>query len=175
MKQKQFSVPGYYIRRGVCALLALLFAAGALVSGTMALQTYAQDGIENEGRFLIEKTVENADGSAVTAEQAERQFEFTVKLKGIADGTIDLLLNDELQSFPVTDGVFVIHLRHGEQAMVFGLPMGVGYAVEMSAQAAYGYFPLLRAMSGYAISGGVSLPFVSVFHPLADLSLLSRD
>lgn len=89
--------------------------------------------------LTISKTVENADGSALTAEQLTQEFEFTVTFvnaKGEVDkGTYKYTIGSGSPQKITSGGS--IKLKHGEKAVITGLPVGITYTVLETPVAGY--------------------------------------
>ena len=161
----------YNFHRAICAILAVLLVLLAAVSGTLTWSSVTQVaknqaiGVMEDGNLIIGKTVENADGSALTEEQNDIQFAFTVTFYN-PDGTIDegnftyRINGGEMEEI---ESGGTIWLRHGEQAVFGPLPVGIRYEVIEQDYTAEGYHASPGSYTGWIGSGQTLLPFVNVY------------
>jgi len=125
-------------RKAIVAALCVILAVSLYMGCTHAWQVFSGRlnefvGQSAHGALTISKAVENEDGSPLTDEQANAQFEFTVR---ISDGgeysyTIDGVYSGELRDADK------LYLSHGQTAVIEGLPVGAVYSVTETPTAGY--------------------------------------
>ena len=167
------------IYKVLSVLLFLLFVISAAMTGTFAWMDSKQHktnewsgiyqwkdiGLINEDNDLtLTKTVVNANGSPLTDEQKEREFEFTVTFY-VDDGPLEA---DNLSVFmcSIEDGPKQeiksgdkILLKHGQKAVIKDLPILKLYAIEETPAA--GYTTTSVNSSGNIPSGGITAVFIN--------------
>ena len=92
------------------------------------------------GALTIKKTVQNADGSALTERQKNQEFTFTVTLTPPPEGKIlpeELKISDESKWTENDDGTYTVTLKHDESLTINGLPAGTTYEVTEDDAAGY--------------------------------------
>jgi len=115
------------------------------------------------GSLHITKTVQNADGKALTEEQRNTEFEFTVTFSGpgeiAANDTYTYKIDSgEAQSL-INGGK--LRLKHGQKAVFDELPAGLSYvAVETPAT---GYISSGDNHAGNILPGGTTAAFVNTY------------
>jgi len=125
----------------ICALLLawILLTATVITSYALSRQYITQQGNiriiskSDNGELVIEKIVENLDGSPLTYEQEMTQFAFVVTFYGLGgkpnSRTYTYRIGEDGVEQTLTSGG-TIWLRHGEQAFFENLPLGTPYTVE---------------------------------------------
>ena len=162
MKRRRSFIPTYYVWRGLCLLLAFLFAASAAVTGTLAWQNTPQ-AIGQVESLIIEKVVENMDGSPLTEAQLEQAFSLTVTLENFRRAQVGVLLGGEAQTLPVQNGSFALSLRHGEEAVLFDLPVRTSYSIQTGDYSEYGFVNLTRTVTGLVTVEPVELALMALY------------
>ena len=154
MKAKMQTLPAYYFHRAVVTVLALAFAVLTVVTGTLAWQSISQQAINPavgvplraaDGDLIVEKIVQNADGSDLTDAQREQEFQFNIRF---FDGDEELvgqqfsfrregpMIEDESIVYNVYSGG-AFFLRHAERAVFENLPPGITYVVTETVPAGF--------------------------------------
>ncbi|MFV0396310.1 MAG: DUF5979 domain-containing protein [Coprobacillaceae bacterium] len=110
------------------------------------------------GSLVIEKTVTNANGNALSQEQLDLEFEFKISFSD--NGTYSYRIDDE--EFEVVSGG-LIYLKHGQQAIFDKLPSGVVYSVEEIK--VRGYVTQSSNHQGTITSDEKTVSFVNTYNP----------
>jgi len=162
------SAPARGWRLLCAAALALVFALSAAMAGTLAWsdlfqhRTGAAAGLRHPGApsdftgLAVTNTVENHDGSALTPAQAALPFSYTITFD--AGGEYPLQIG-ESRSVIRNESSFT--LRHGQCALIGGLPVGTVYTVIQTVSA--GYAVSGTNHHGNLPPGGITASFVNTF------------
>ena len=101
----------------------------AVVSAQTAVEgvvTVQAKNVPLKGRLVVTKTVENADGTDLTAAQKNKEFSFTVTF---SDGqSYPYTLNGGTDALALGPGG-ALTLKHGDVATFDTVPVGVVYTV----------------------------------------------
>lgn len=81
--------------------------------------------VQLPGSLVIQKTVQNVDGTPLTSEQLAQDFTFTVEF---SDGGTYIYRKDDGEAGEV-ESCGTLTLRHGETALFENIPVGVTYTV----------------------------------------------
>ena len=81
------------------------------------------------GDLIIQKFVQNDDGSPLTQQQREQEFEFTVVFSNLPNEPVEILINREPETLSNTNYVFVFMLSHGQSVVFENIPTDVEYIV----------------------------------------------
>ncbi|MDT2725836.1 Cna B-type domain-containing protein [Lactococcus formosensis] len=110
------------------------------ISSDPSIVDFTNRDMTRLGNLILEKEVVNSDGSAVTNEQKEIDFEFEVQLSDVPDGASfrfttnryqiddDPDNDDDTREGTVADGD-TLTLRHGEILTIHDLPVGTSYQI----------------------------------------------
>jgi hypothetical protein len=152
----------------LCSVLAMALILASTLPGAYAWHTHAQQArndffggtSEPQGDLSVSKTVENASGAALTAEQLEKRFEFKIVFSDGVDYPFCIVtpggVSDEYQ---LTDGN--LYLKHDETAIFENLPAGISYrAVETPEP---GYVIQSDYHRGEITPSGVAASFVNTW------------
>jgi hypothetical protein len=134
----------------ICFVLAMFFIAASPVFGASGFPNFLQRAVNvfsgtgspemRSGLLTLSNTVENADGSALSEEQQQIEFEFTVTFSDGGDYTYRLLGTetdgaiDEVPTPDAPDGELhlvdgKLKLKHGQSAVFDDIPVGVVYTI----------------------------------------------
>ena len=113
------------------------------------------------GSLIISKEVKNANGSALTAEQIDANFEFIITFSdnGVYTYTVDNGAENEIASGGT------IWLKHGQSAIFNHIPPRIGYIIEEADYTEQGYTATVQSYQGVIVAedAQISLPFVNVY------------
>ncbi len=110
------------------------------------------------GSLTVTKEVRNADGSAVTEEQADQEFTFRVTFN---DGGTYTYRTDDGKEQSLESGD-TVNLKHGQKAVFSDIPSGIGYEVEEFDREDDDYSPEAGRISGNILEAGSSADFVNI-------------
>ncbi|MDR1891812.1 MAG: DUF5979 domain-containing protein, partial [Oscillospiraceae bacterium] len=167
-----------FLYKSICALLALIFLCSAVVSGTMAWRDATQHKTNNvrgkyvpeeeprEGELTITKQV-TVDSGQLTVDHLTREFEFIVNFYNIENGQ-SVIDTDCEYTYKIDGGTAQkiksggeIKLKHGQKAVITGLPKGKLYTVTETPAA--GYTTTSVNNQGNAIVGNITAAFTNTF------------
>jgi len=148
--------------------------AGYVISGDNHAGTITSEGVlvtfvntfqvrkEETGSLVITKEVRNEDGTELTDEQKEKEFDFTVTFSD--DGTYEYTIDDDEAVYTIVSGE-TIKLKAGQKATIVDIPVGVTYTVVESDYEADGYIATVLDYEGMITVDGavITLPFVNIF------------
>ncbi|MDR2156854.1 MAG: Cna B-type domain-containing protein [Clostridiales Family XIII bacterium] len=112
-----------------------------------------------EGSLIIEKTVRNEDGAALTEDRRDAGFTFSVTLDHIENGTVEAVVAGVKQQLTIAGHRLSLVLKHGEKAVFENIPTGVRYTVAEIPVA--GYVTSAVNSSGNIPEGGITAGFVN--------------
>ena len=110
------------------------------ISTTPSIVAFTNRDMTRRGNLILEKEVQNSDGSPVTDEQKLLDFEFEIEFSNVPDGASfrfttnryqiddDPNNDDDIREGTVTSGD-TLTLRHGEILTIHDLPVGASYQI----------------------------------------------
>lgn len=102
------------------------------------------------GYVVVKKTVVNQDGSELTPQQLEKEFDFKVTFSD--GGTYSYRINNEL-THTIESGN-IVSIKHNDSFTILNLPYGVTYTIEEIDYTHENYYSSLGMMQGMVTQNG---------------------